>query len=161
EGQEGSRDPLGIVHPPELWPEVAALVRRPGDLRPEEVADFVRVSPEEFARPFRFEDDLGHFKWALATAQPSAAIGLRLWERQRPDGLLTYIEATDTTSHLFGHLFRASGLSGELADQQARYGHAVEQMYRYADQIVGRYLAELDADTTLFVLSDHGFQLGL
>jgi hypothetical protein len=54
--------------------------------------------------------------------------------------LLTYIEATDTTAHLFSHLFRAKGLSGELAAQQERYGHAVEQMYRYADQIVGEYL---------------------
>ena len=75
--------------------------------------------------------------------------------------LLTYIEATDTTSHLFGHLFRTTGLSGELAAQQKHYGKAVEQMYRYADQIVGEYLAAMDADTTLIVLSDHGFQLGL
>ena len=161
EGDQGASDPLGVVHPPELWPEVSALVRRPGDLRPEDVADFVHVAPEDLARPFRFEDDLAHFKWALATAQSYSKIGLHLWEEQRPDVLLTYIEATDTTSHLFGHLFRATGLSGELAMQQQHYGHAVEQMYRYADQIVGEYLAAMDSNTTLIVLSDHGFQLGL
>ena len=33
-------------------------------------------------------------------------------------------------------------------------------MYRYADQIVGEYLAAIDEDTTLIVLSDHGFELG-
>jgi tetratricopeptide (TPR) repeat protein len=161
EGQQGAPDQLGVVHPPELWPEVAALVRRPHDLGPRDLADFVRVSPEELARPFRFEDDLAHFKWALATAQSYAKIGLHLWEKQHPDLLLSYIEATDTTSHLFGHLFRATGLSGELAAQQEHYGKAVEQMYRYADQIVGEYLAAMDANTTLIVLSDHGFQLGL
>src|SRR5206468_2821098 len=57
--------------------------------------------------------------------------------------------------------FRAAGLSGELAAQQHRYGRAVEQMYRYADRVLGEYLAAMDANTTLIVLSDHGFQLGL
>jgi tetratricopeptide (TPR) repeat protein len=34
-------------------------------------------------------------------------------------------------------------------------------MYRYADEIVGAYLDALDRDTTLIVLSDHGFELGV
>src|SRR5262245_19348491 len=63
-------------------------------------------------------------------------------------------------AHLFGHLFRAQGLTGELAAQQARYGQAVESMYRYADGIVGDFLQAMDASTTLVVLSDHGFELG-
>jgi len=73
---------------------------------------------------------------------------------------MVYIEGTDSTAHLFGHLFRAQGLAGELAQQQAHYGHAVEQMYQYADEILGTYLAALDAQSTLMVLSDHGFELG-
>jgi tetratricopeptide (TPR) repeat protein len=63
-------------------------------------------------------------------------------------------------AHLFGHLFRAQGLSGELAQQQLKYGNAVEQMYQYADRIVGDYMQAAGKDATLIVLSDHGFQLG-
>jgi Flp pilus assembly protein TadD len=33
-------------------------------------------------------------------------------------------------------------------------------MYAYADRLVGRFLDAMDRDTTLVVLSDHGFQLG-
>ena len=33
-------------------------------------------------------------------------------------------------------------------------------MYRYADRLVGELMAMMDADTTLVVLSDHGFELG-
>ena len=73
---------------------------------------------------------------------------------------MVYIEGTDSTSHLFGHLFRAHGLAGELAAQQARFGDAVEEMYRYADGLVGEFMAAMDAGTTLVVLSDHGFELG-
>ncbi len=154
-------DPGATTYPPELLQEIAPMIRRPGDLKAEELAPYVKVDATELGRPFSFEDPSSHFKWALATAESYARIGLHLWERQRPDLLLVYIEGVDSTSHLFGHLFRARGLAGELAEQQRRYGNAVEEMYRYADRLVGRYLKALGAGDTLVVLSDHGFQLGV
>jgi tetratricopeptide (TPR) repeat protein len=159
-GVAGDASSVGVISPPDAADALRPLIRRPGDLTFDDVARFVTVSPDEFSRPFDFDDDLSHFKWALATAQTYSAIGLQLWT-QRPDLLLVYIEGVDSSSHLFGHLFRAPGLSGELAEQQRRYGMAVEEMYLYADRMVGQYLEALDADTTLIVLSDHGFQLGV
>ncbi len=159
-GAQGSSDATGVMHPPELADELAPLVRRPGDLGAADLARFVDVGADEIERPFDFRDDLSHFKWAFATAESYRAIGLRLWEERTPDVLLVYVEGVDSTSHLFGHLFRQRGLSGALAAQQARYGRAAEEMYRYADEIVGAYLDALDDDTTLVVLSDHGFELG-
>jgi tetratricopeptide (TPR) repeat protein len=150
----------GLTYPPELHGDLAPMVRRPADLRPEELAAFVQADKGALARPFDFQDDLSHFRWALATAHTYRDIGLYLWERDEPDVMLVYIEAPDSTSHLFGHLFRAEGLSGELAEQQRRYGSAVEEMYRFTDGLVGEFLEVLDDRTTLMVLSDHGFQLG-
>jgi hypothetical protein len=95
-------------------------IRRPSDLGPDDVAPFVTVSAEELARPFDWNDDLSHFKWALATAQTYRRIGIDLWRTEHPDVLLVYIEGTDSVSHLFGHLFRAQGLAGELAAQQVK-----------------------------------------
>jgi len=161
DGATGSRDATATIYPPDLAPALQSMVRRPGDVSQQEISQFVRVSPEEFGRPFHFDDDLSHFKWAYATAESYRAIGKRLWESQHPDLLLVYIEGTDSTSHLFGHLFRAEGLAGELAAQQQRYGNAVEQMYLYADRVLGDYIALMDDDTTLVVLSDHGFELGV
>ncbi|HEX5068051.1 MAG TPA: alkaline phosphatase family protein [Myxococcota bacterium] len=159
-GAQGSADPAGVTHPAELLAEISSSVRRPGDLAAEELARFVDVDAQALAAPFDFQDDLSHFKWALATAESYRAIGLRLWEETRPDVLLVYVEGVDSTSHLFGHLFRAGPLSGELAAQQARYGRAAEEMYRYADEIIGSFLDALGSDDTLIVLSDHGFELG-
>jgi predicted AlkP superfamily phosphohydrolase/phosphomutase/tetratricopeptide (TPR) repeat protein len=147
--------------PPELRAEIAPLLRHPGDLRYEELRSFVDVSRERFDRPFDFADELSHFKWALATAMSYRDIGLDLWKKKSPRLEMVYIEATDSTAHLFGHLFRAQGLAGELAAQQRQYGRAVEEMYRFADRIVGDYLAAMDPETTLVVLSDHGFDLGV
>ncbi|MBI4462840.1 MAG: alkaline phosphatase family protein [Acidobacteria bacterium] len=39
-----------------------------------------------------------------------------------------------------------------------RYGGVIEDMYRRMDDLVGRALAELDADAVLMVVSDHGFK---
>jgi len=150
----------GTTYPAELEAEISKLRKRPGDLKAEDLKGFVDVDAAAIARPFSFDDDLSHFKWALATAETYAGIGLHLWKKERPDDLLVYIEGVDSTSHLFGHLFRAGQLSGELAEQQRRYGRAVEAMYVYADRLVGRFLDAMDRDTTLVVLSDHGFQLG-
>jgi len=160
QGQEAGQQTPGLTHPPELFEAIKPLIRRPGDVTLEEANRFLTVTPEEMARPFSFEDDLGHFKWALATADSYRRIGLKLWKEQKPDLLMTYIEGTDSVSHLFGHLFRAQGLSGELLAQQRKYGSAVEQMYQFADGIVGEYMEAAGRDGTLIVLSDHGFQLG-
>jgi arylsulfatase A-like enzyme len=136
------------------------MIRRPDSVTFQEVSEFLDVAPEAMSRPFDFQDDLSHFKWALATARSYEKIGHSVWDTQNPDFMMVYFEATDSTAHLFGHLFRATGLAGELAEQQKHYGRAVEAMYLYADRILGGFLEKLDARTTLLVLSDHGFELG-
>jgi Flp pilus assembly protein TadD len=160
DGVEGARETVGITHPPALFERVSPLIRRPADVAAAEMARFAEVPAEELARPFDFDEDLGHLRWAIAAARTHHDVALRLWDDEHPDLLLAYVEGTDSVSHLFGHLVRTEGLAGELAAQQARYGGTVEAMYRYADEIVGDFLAAADESTTLIVLSDHGFELG-
>lgn len=148
------------THPPELEERISPWLRTPRDLEAAELESYVNVPAEELEQPFDFDSDLDHFRWALATAQSYRDIGIGLWRADEPDLQLVYVEGVDSTSHLFGHLFRAEGLGGELAAQQQRYGQTVEQMYLFADQLVGEYLDALGDDATLVVLSDHGFQLG-
>ncbi len=160
QGQTGTASTAGLTYPPELFARIAPLVRRPRDVTPAEAATFITVPPEELARPFDFNSDVSHFLWALATAESYRAVSLKLWREDRPDLLMTYVEGTDSVEHLFGHLFRAGKLAGELAEQQARFGNAVEQMYLYADRLLGDFMDAMDRDTTLVVVSDHGFNLG-
>jgi tetratricopeptide (TPR) repeat protein len=160
EGVEGAQDVAGVIYPPSSEQELLARVQRPGDLSHETLARFVKVSDEELAAPFEFDDDLGHFFNDTATTEIYTDIGLHLHETRSSDVLMVYIEGVDSSSHLFGHLFRNEGLGGELAEQHKRFGSTVERMYEYADEIVGRYIEKMGDDTTLVVLSDHGFQLG-
>lgn len=160
EGAGGSSNTVGLVHPPDQFAQIAPMILRPADLTSEQLEPFVRVNSDEVNRKFEFEDELSHFKWALATAESYKRIGLHLWNEQRPHLLMVYVEGVDSTSHLFGHLFRRDDLAGHLAEQHARFGDSVEAMYRYADRLIGEFLNEIDGNTTLMVLSDHGFELG-
>jgi tetratricopeptide (TPR) repeat protein len=158
-----NNDPTTKTSPPELEAKLQPLRVLPASIGRAELAPFVDtalLSDAELAAPLALTDDLAHLRWVVATAETHRRIGLDLWRRERPDAALVYFEGTDSTAHLFGHLFRARGLAGELAAQQARYGRAVEAMYERADEILGDYLAAADGATTVLVLSDHGFRLG-
>jgi predicted AlkP superfamily pyrophosphatase or phosphodiesterase len=90
--------------------ELAPLVKRPADLTLDDTRPYIQVSSETFNRSFDFEDEVSHFKWALAASETNRRVGLHLWRQERPDLLMVYIEGTDSISHLFGHLFRAEDL---------------------------------------------------
>jgi tetratricopeptide (TPR) repeat protein len=154
-------DPTVKTSPPELEARLAPLVVRPAAIGRAELAPFADVSDADLARPLDLQDDLAHLRWVIAAAETYRRIGLELWRSERPDVELVYFEGTDSVAHLFGHLVRARGLAGELALQQARYGRAVEAMYERADAILGDFLAAADRATTVLVLSDHGFELGV
>jgi Flp pilus assembly protein TadD/predicted AlkP superfamily pyrophosphatase or phosphodiesterase len=160
EGQSGSGDDDAVISPSERRGEILQLVRRPVDVHAEELSFFADVSPDELDRPFAFNDDLSHLRWAIATADSYRDIGLHLWSKDRPDLLMLYIEGTDSVSHLFGHLVGSGRLAGDLEVQRRRFGNAVEGIYRHADSIVGAFLEVMDDNTTLVILSDHGFKLG-
>ena len=160
QGFRGAEDTTGLISPSARFQELSRLVRRPADLPADRVAAFLDGEAPAFSRPFEFKDDLSHFRWALATAESYADIGLRLWTSDSPDLLMVYVEAADTVSHLYGHLFRAGKLAGEIEEQRRRFGHAVERTYQFIDRLVGQYMQNIDDHTTLVVLSDHGFMLG-
>lgn len=73
------------------------------------------------------------------------------------DLLVSCWTATDRVGHLFWR-FRDPEHPLYDAGLAARYGKALEQSYKKADEIVGRVMARLSEDDALIVLSDHGFE---
>lgn len=160
QGLEDTREKVGLTYPADLAAEIGPLVVKPKDLDFDAVSRYLDIDPSELDKPFDFQDPVAHFRWALAASETYKNIGLHLWKTRSPDNLFVYVEGVDSTSHLFGHVFRNDSLVGELAEQKKRYGRAVEEMYIHADEIIGEFIAAADDDTTIIVLSDHGFELG-
>ena len=72
------------------------------------------------------------------------------------DLFVAAIETTDRVSHMF---FRLIDPKHPMYDKDlaAKYGDAIEKVYRRADDLVGKIQAKLPKNTTFMVMSDHGF----
>ncbi len=64
---------------------------------------------------------------------------------------------TDRVSHLFWRFLDQSHPLYSKAGAK-KYGNSILNVYQKMDQIVGDVLREIDAQTILFVISDHGFK---
>lgn len=68
----------------------------------------------------------------------------------RTDGVVACVfDTSDRVQHMFYRQFQGNG--------DARWQGVIEDLYRRMDELVGRTMKQVDADSVLFVLSDHGF----
>jgi predicted AlkP superfamily phosphohydrolase/phosphomutase len=70
--------------------------------------------------------------------------------------LFYYISSTDQRQHMFWRLFDEKHPAYDPALARA-FGGTIESTYRQADEILDRALTRIDKDTTVLVMSDHGF----
>ncbi|MBI2822790.1 MAG: alkaline phosphatase family protein, partial [Acidobacteria bacterium] len=70
--------------------------------------------------------------------------------------LFFYFSGVDQNSHMFWRAIDPDS-PAYTAEINRQYGGVLEQFYEEMDQVVGQAMSALDADTTLLVLSDHGF----
>ena len=89
-----------------------------------------------------------------------ADFGLKTMMTLDPDILAVYLRGVDFTSHAFWK-FRFPEQVPFLpvtAKEEEWFRHVIERYYIYLDEILGKYLANAGKDTTVIILSDHGFQ---
>jgi predicted AlkP superfamily phosphohydrolase/phosphomutase len=73
------------------------------------------------------------------------------------DGLFFfYFSSLDLNAHMMWRLTDPQHPAYDAA-LAAQYGSALEEFYEQIDQVLGEVLAKIDDNTTLLVLSDHGF----
>jgi predicted AlkP superfamily phosphohydrolase/phosphomutase len=73
------------------------------------------------------------------------------------DGLFFfYFSSLDLNGHMLWRLTDPQSPTYDAAES-AKYGTALEEFYQQIDQVLGEIMPKVDADTTLLVLSDHGF----
>jgi predicted AlkP superfamily phosphohydrolase/phosphomutase len=101
------------------------------------------------ADPLRARQDKASFLPHLDEVFERRIAALRYFWQQEPwDFFMAHIMETDRLHHFFWE---------EMEQGHATYAPAFLEFYRRVDQVLGEVRSWLDADTTLVVLSDHGF----
>ncbi len=78
------------------------------------------------------------------------------FERFQSGVLFYYVSSTDQRQHMFWRLIDEGHpeYNPKLAE---RFGRTIENIYVEADRFLGRILPKVDKETTVMVMSDHGF----
>lgn len=79
-----------------------------------------------------------------------------LREREKPDFAMMVFNGTDTVSHA---MWKFMDRSHPLHDPSkfVKYGNAIRDYYKHVDGLLASVVNSLDQDSTLIIMSDHGF----
>lgn len=89
--------------------------------------------------------------------------GLYLFDRYRPDLFAVYLEGIDAFKHIFWPSYRAyrnwryQGEQPPPSRGERAAGEVLEIQYRNIDRFLGRLREQAGPDTTILVVSDHGY----
>lgn len=76
---------------------------------------------------------------------------VHLMDTEPWDLFVTVFMASDQVQHFFWHCMEA-----DPDDDDARFRHAIRDVYQHIDTAIGALLERIDEDTTVIVISDHG-----
>ncbi len=154
--------------PESLYDEIAGrIMMRPEEVTLEHIRRLMVVSAEEFEQmrdlAYQHHDFRSELKYYVSMFMTHRRIARYLIDRdlaqgQTPADLIVLTRIIDFTSH---SCMKFSELITDHLDstpaEVAKYGHAVTEAYRMADEVVGELTAAFGASNVV-VLSDHGFQ---
>jgi predicted AlkP superfamily phosphohydrolase/phosphomutase len=154
----------GAAYPPALESGVAQIVARDGRVAATDLGPFVNIAPEEVARALAsgegMENRIVALSRILAATRAYHRIARDLYDKNRPDLMMLYLEGTDEIGHVFAPVTppRLDCVSDE---DYSRYSATAAAYYAVIDRILGQWMRRAAEDhATLLIHSDHGFKWG-
>ncbi len=144
----------GTFHPKELEGEFRPLIVTPSDIEVDALLPFI---PRAAEIDQSHDDRLAKLANLIARASTVHAATCRLVEQPDWDFTAVYYAALDEFGHHFMpyHPPRLSGVSERDA---GIYGEVMNGCYRFHDMMLEALLAYAGEDTTVILVSDHGFK---
>jgi predicted AlkP superfamily phosphohydrolase/phosphomutase/tetratricopeptide (TPR) repeat protein len=148
--------PPGSVHPPELEATLGGLRVHPEDISSEQLVSFV----PQLAEIQPTDQHLVAIRTALAECTTIQQIVSWIVRNESWDFIAAYYNALDHASHYFMP-YHPPRREGVPAREFERYKDVMAGFYRYHDQLLGQLLEQCGPDTTVLLVSDHGFHSGV
>jgi predicted AlkP superfamily pyrophosphatase or phosphodiesterase len=151
-----------LTYPPELVEDAARLTTRPDDVSVEDIRPFVNMAAEELEQflegDYARHELRGELKFLIALDRTCwRAFEHCLEEFPNPTAAALYVRSPDIAQHCAFHYMPAADQVDVAEEDRRRFGNAVPEAYRTADEMLGKLLARMKGRDTLLVCSDHGF----
>lgn len=143
----------GAIHPPELYETMKNFRVHPSELTLNHIQPFVPKAAELVAQGDKLLDKLAQVMAEAASLHNCATY---LMEHTEWDVTAVYYDAIDLTCHAFMK-FHPPQLPGVPDEQFENYKNVVSSMYKWHDMMLDRLLSLAGEDTTVMLVSDHGF----
>jgi arylsulfatase A-like enzyme len=164
-------DQWGITWPESLSVELAPFALDPDAIRRDDLETLGEFSDSEWMELLhggkRQGPTVGNglvalkFGWQATESVASASLHM-LQQHPQPDLFISFLELPDRVGHHFWHAYEPEAVDGGVeaveAEWRRRWSEIVPRAYERADAWLGRFVAELDPETTIIVVSDHGMQ---
>ena len=141
------------IHPPEKFEELAELRVHPFELTPEDILAFV---PDGAEIDQTNDRRIASIMKVTAECTSVHTAATHLLETESWDLAAIYYDAIDHYSH--GFMKYRAPKQGNISDFDFKmYRHVVDMGYMYHDVMLKRLLEFADDETTVLLISDHGF----
>ena len=140
------------VHPPDLLAVAESLRVHPREITPEQMLPFFPEAPPSDLNDPRL-GMLARLLAECATVQNAAAC---LAAGDDWDLLAVYFETIDHAGHGFMEYFPPA-MAHVSPEDAAAFSYVVKGVYRFHDMLLGRMLEIVGPETTVLLISDHGF----
>ncbi|MDF1565081.1 MAG: alkaline phosphatase family protein [Deltaproteobacteria bacterium] len=157
------------VYPEARWDEIKQYIVSPFSLKDSEVEKVVPRAPDDLAALYpRLRRYREAARWSIAHTRTMRNTVLGLLETEQPDLTMVFVEGADSLGHRFWLFSQPNEqIEAQLADAGLPTGHAgrlselygevIDRYYTIVDDMLRELLDQVDDDTLIMVISDHGF----
>lgn len=150
------------VSPAQLEPRLRQFTVPVESLGYAQVGRFLNISAKEYddaVRSGNSSDPVNVFRNVLAKTWTDHRVALNLYQQQAPLLTMVSFEGTDAVNHLFAP-YHPPYREGIPQDQFRKYWPTVANYYSEIDRLIGEWMKVLSEDTTVIIVSAHGFRWG-
>lgn len=150
------------AYPPDVAQKVRPVEVDPSTVGYDQVRRFMNISQSEYEGSVSsndVSDPVNIFRNVLAKTWSDHRAAIEMYKQQSPLVLMMTYEGTDVVNHLFAP-FHPPYRDGVSQDGYRKYWPAVANYYSEIDRLLGDWLQVLSADTTVILVSAHGFRWG-
>jgi predicted AlkP superfamily phosphohydrolase/phosphomutase/Tfp pilus assembly protein PilF len=152
----------GSVYPTQLGQRVAQLEVPAQTIQAPQVRRFLNITDAEFTTAINSGgpmDPINVFRDVLAKTWTDHRVAVNLYQQQEPLVLMVNYEGTDAVNHLFAP-YHPPYREGISQTSYRKYWPAVANYYAEVDRLIGEWMNVLSDDTTVILVSAHGFRWG-